>query len=102
MNANSPICASPKAFCTDVFTSSPQRSEATRLLANLPTTTTHETSSTCGRQWKSATGSTRRPIETKKTAENIDLSGSASDASRSRTTLIEPMMPTRNAPSASE
>ena len=41
-------------------------------------------------------------METKNIAENIDLSGSTSVASLSRTSLVEPIIPTRNAPSASE
>ena len=47
-------------------------------------------------------GFTNSPMEMKKTAENMDLRGSTSVARRSRTSLEPPMIPTRNAPSASE
>ena len=102
MNANSPICASENPFWTAVLTSTPERSEANVLLKSLPATTTRETTSIAPPCAQSAAGSTRRPIDTKNMAENIDLSGSTSSASRSRTSLDAPMTPTRNAPRASE
>ena len=102
MNANSPICASAKPFCTEVRTSTPASSDANVMLKSLPTTTTSDTTRIAVLLAHSADGSTRSPMETKNVAANIDLSGSTSAASLSRTSLVEPMMPTRNAPSASE
>ena len=56
----------------------------------------------CGKKRQSSAGSTIRPMDTKKTAENIDLSGSTNPSRRCRTSLDDPSSPTRNAPRASE
>ena len=102
MKENSPVCARARALWTEVFTATPEASEATKTLNDLPTTIIADTSSISGMHLHIATGSAKRPIDTKKTAENIAFSGFVSRARRSLTSLDPPMIPTRNAPSASE